>query len=176
MEITTYIVVGVAVSVSSYVAYKFIDKIVLPKSRKFFLKKRTRKLLKENKLLGVYLDTMELSFLLAQKVEEDPKKEISKIWVQLTRMKSFMDENPSLKKVIDVMTTGIVLAEKTNRNKYHVAFLEFATDQLNRNGWKWYCILMTINMFLKDVEYLSHQALKILITEMVKGNVFDKEN
>jgi hypothetical protein len=174
-EITTYIVVGVAVSVGSYIAYKLIDKVILPKSREFFFKRKTKKLLKSNKILTFYLDPMEISFLLAQKLEPNPSDEVIKIYRQVYQMPSIVDDDSTLKEALCVLTTGITMAEKTNRYSYHKAFLEFATNQLNAKAWKYYCTLITINMFLRKAKHLSQQALKIFIMEIMRGNAYIKE-
>lgn len=173
MDLLYYILAGIGISVGSYIIYKAVDQVLLPRSREFLLKRKTKNVLKQNKLMQIYVDASTFSQLLKQETKQDPDEEVRSIWREITKMRSIIDDKAGLKNLIDLMSTGIILCEKTKQMKYLNSFVKFAENHIFGNQWQRYSILLMLNTILKNVRYLTQQALRILIVEVEKGSVIN---
>lgn len=161
---------GIAISGGSYAVYQVANKVLRPKMCKLLLLWKTKRFLDRNRLLRVYICPLDASQILKRELEEDPLDEIRKVFKEVHEMKSIIDDKPVMRYLLDIMTTGIIIAEKTPNLKYRATFMK-CTNHISGNSCTLYSGLQTLNDFILRKNNLSAEATRMLIVELERANV-----
>jgi hypothetical protein len=165
-----YILAGITISIGSYIAYKVANKVLYPKMCRLLLLWRTKRILNRNRLLAVYVTPFDLSYSLKRELEKDPLDEIRKVFKEVHGMKSIIDDKPVLRYLLDVVTTGIIVAEKAHELKYVTTLMEY-TNNIAGHACPMYARLQELNSLILTKIKLSPEAIRMLIVEMERVNV-----
>jgi hypothetical protein len=116
-----------------------------------------------------------IEFCLKEELAE-PRVEVHRVFTKFWYVPSIVDDKPILKKVICLLSTGIIIVEKTTDIEYYFAFTEFLKENIkNTNESILYSLVISLNNCLRRLKPLTDQSLRILLIELWK-RVFGGED